>query len=225
MSFNSIWLYKYLCGWVGGIQLAHCSRYLIRFGLLGICIPLDVFFYTEFSPTLSPGAMKLQEKFRMNSFGSRLSSPLAQCIVRQMRGFPFCSCQELPEYVNPWWIFVLSILLLLRTHVKAWKVAKTSLSNRFSEWICLFHVTDVRFCLLSQFQPFIFGVCFVYKQVLIVLKRGDNEQPRWRCQEFGATESDSFCRKLPSIIPVVNSLICYLLRGEHWNCATFVREN
>ena len=100
MSFNSIWLYKYLFGWVGGIQLAHCSRYLIRFGLLGICIPLDVFFYTEFSAALSPGAMKLQEKFRMNSFGSRLSLPLAQCTVCQMRGFPFCyvlgnNCQNM----------------------------------------------------------------------------------------------------------------------------------
>jgi len=28
-------------------------------------------FYTEFSLALSPGALKLQEKFRMNSFGSR----------------------------------------------------------------------------------------------------------------------------------------------------------
>ena len=63
------------------------------FWQLGICIPLDVFFYTEFSAAFSPGAMKLQEKFRMNSFGSRLGLTLAQCIVCQMGGFPFCSWQ------------------------------------------------------------------------------------------------------------------------------------
>lgn len=43
----------------------------------------------------------------------------------------------------------------------------------------------------------------------MVLKRGDNEQPRWRCQELGATKSDSFCRKLPSVIPAVNSHTTY----------------